>query len=67
MLTLAAMLVVFVLVEKITLGREESLTASLYLSRKIWLRLIKCHSDVVFGKPKSGTLVNPTSEKPKYW
>lgn len=32
MLTLAAMLVVFVLVEKITLGREESLTADQALS-----------------------------------
>lgn len=32
MLTLAAMLIVFVLVEEITLGREESLTANSDLS-----------------------------------
>lgn len=38
MLTLAAMLVVFVLAEKITLGREESLTAGQDLSLRIWLR-----------------------------
>lgn len=38
MLARAAMLVVFALAEKITLGTEESVTAKLSLSLRIWRR-----------------------------
>lgn len=50
MLALSVMKVVFVLKEKITLGRWEHLTAGDNLNRKTWLNPIKCHSDVVYVK-----------------
>ena len=55
MLALPAMVVVIVLTETITSGIWEHITANKDLSLRIWSAFIKCHSDVVFWKQKSGT------------
>jgi len=47
MLARAVMPVVIVLTETITLGIWEHITAAQGLSRKIWRRALKCHSDAV--------------------
>ena len=65
MLALAEMLVVIAPTEKITLGMRERITAEMFL--KFIMKLsIKCHRDELTRNCMNETLVNLTSEKPKF-